>query len=111
MLVDKIVSCDPGKKITVLKNVTYNEPFFKTVVNNYERTIYVEEALHRLVELHYKLGMISEAQKYASLLGYNYKSSEWYKKSYKIFNQDYQDFKKTNKKKNKKLIDRIRSFF
>ena len=55
---------------------------FKTVIKNYETTIYVEEALHRLVELHYKLGLVNESKKYASLLGYNYQSSEWYEESY-----------------------------
>ena len=50
---------------------------FQTILKDYERTIYVEEALHRLVEIHYKLGLIDEAQKYASTLGYNYQSGEW----------------------------------
>ena len=62
---------------------------FKTVINDYETTIYVEEALHRLVELHYKLGLVDESKKYASLLGYNYQSSEWYEESYKILNKNY----------------------
>ena len=62
---------------------------FKNVVNLYQETSFIDEALHRLVELHYKLGLIEESQKYASLLGYNYQSSEWYSKSYKIFNQNY----------------------
>ena len=62
---------------------------FKNVVNKYDKTSFIDEALHRLVELHYKLGLIEESQKYASLLGYNYKSSEWYSKSYKIFNENY----------------------
>ena len=61
---------------------------FKKVANDYETTIYVE-ALHRLVELHYKIGLIDEAKKYALLLGYNYQSSEWYEASYKIFNKDF----------------------
>ena len=51
---------------------------FKNVVNNYDTTIFVEEALHRLVELNYKIGLVNEAEKYASLLGYNYRSSDWY---------------------------------
>ena len=59
----------------------------------------------------YILGLEKEAKKYAQILGYNYQSSEWYKKSYKIFNQDYKVLKKTEKKENKKLIDKIRSFF
>ena len=62
---------------------------FKKVVNDYDRTIYVEEALHRLVEIYYKLGMEEESLKYASLLGYNYNSGEWYKETYKIFNKKY----------------------
>ena len=83
----------------------------KFVISNYGTSIYVEEALHRLVEINYIIGLENEAKNYAQILGYNYQSSEWYKKSYKIFNQDYKVSKKTNKKKNKKLIDRIRSFF
>ena len=62
---------------------------FKNVVSKYDKTSFIDEALHRLVELHYKLGLIEESQKYASLLGYNYQSSEWYSKSYKIFNENY----------------------
>ena len=58
-------------------------------MNNYQETAFIDEALHRLVELHYKIGLIDESKKYASLLGYNYKSSEWYTKSYKIFNENY----------------------
>ena len=64
---------------------------FKTVLQQYDQTIFVEEALHRLVEIYYRLGLENEAKKYANLLGYNYLSSEWYKKSYKIFNQNYSD--------------------
>ena len=83
----------------------------KFVITNYDTSIYVEEALHRLVEVYYIIGLENEAKKYAQTLGYNYQSSEWYKKSYKIFNQDYKVLKKTEKKENKKLIDKIRSFF
>jgi len=64
---------------------------FKTVLQQYDQTMFVEEALHRLVEIHYRLGLENEAKKYANLLGYNYLSSEWYKKSYKIFNQNYSE--------------------
>ena len=63
----------------------------KIVVEKYDKTIYVEEALHRLVETNYKIGLIDESKKYASLLGYNYQSSEWYKKSYKVFNKNYKE--------------------
>jgi len=74
---------------------------FKKVVNDYDETIYVEEALHRLVELHYKVGLIDESKKYAVLLGYNYQSSKWYEATYKILNKDYEKISK-NKGKNKK---------
>ena len=60
---------------------------FKTVIEDYQTTIYVEEAIHRLVEIYYRIGLIDESKKYANLLGYNYLSSDWYTKSYKIFDQ------------------------
>ncbi|MDA8841737.1 outer membrane protein assembly factor BamD [Candidatus Pelagibacter bacterium] len=63
---------------------------FKTILNDYDTTIYTEEAIHRLVEIHYKIGLEGEAKKYASLLGYNYLSSEWYEKTYNIFNKEYE---------------------
>ena len=62
---------------------------FKNIVNDYQQTIFIEEALHRLVELNYNLGLLDESQKYANLLGYNYQSSEWYEKSYRLFNKEY----------------------
>tara|TARA_B100000963_G_scaffold286958_1_gene256082 strand:- start:4023 stop:4883 length:861 start_codon:yes stop_codon:yes gene_type:complete len=62
---------------------------FKNVLKNYETSVYVEEAIYRLAEIHYIIGLESEAKKYAALLGYNYGSSKWYKASYKIFNKDY----------------------
>ncbi len=62
---------------------------FKNVIEKYDQTIFVEEAIHRLVEIYYNLGLLDESQKYANLLGYNYLSSEWYKKTYQIFNKDY----------------------
>jgi outer membrane protein assembly factor BamD len=82
---------------------------FKNILNDYDTTIYAEEAIHRLVEIHYKIGLEGEAKKYASLLGYNYLSSEWYKKTYKIFNKKYKvseikKEKKSLKEKFKKLF-------
>jgi len=77
----------------------------KIVVEKYENTVFVEEALHRLVEVYYKLGLIDEAKQAASILGYNYKSGDWYKKSYKIFNKNYKS-KKIKKKKEMGLIRR-----
>ncbi len=83
---------------------------YKEILKNYNTTIYVEEALHRLVEIHYKIGLKDEAKKYASTLGYNYKSSKWYEKSYKIFNKDYINETLKKKKKNKKTtLEKIKS--
>ena len=85
---------------------------FKTVINDYETTIYVEEALHRLVELHYKIGLENEAKKYANLLGYNYLSSDWYKITYKIFNKEYKLAKPEKRKKESNfLIKKYKSIF
>ncbi len=85
---------------------------FKHVIKTYDRTIFVEEALHRLVEINYKIGLIDESQKYANLLGYNYLSSEWYKKSYKVFNRNYEVKKiKITKKEKKGVLNRLRKLF
>ena len=75
---------------------------YQNIVEDYSTTIYVEEALHRLVEIHYRIGLKQESEKYAKLLGYNYQSSKWYKESYKVFNKDYKVEKKILKKKKKK---------
>jgi len=72
---------------------------FQFVVKHYETTIYIEEALHRLVEIYYKIGLVEEAQKVASVLGYNYGSGEWYKNSYRVFNKTYKTEKITKKEK------------
>tara|TARA_Y100000992_G_scaffold287770_1_gene240863 strand:- start:81 stop:656 length:576 start_codon:yes stop_codon:yes gene_type:complete len=83
---------------------------YKNVINKYQTTIYVEEALHRLVEIHYTIGLEDEAKKYAVLLGYNYKSSDWYEESYKVFNRDYEKISVRKKKKNKKtILEKLRS--
>ena len=74
----------------------------KNIVNQYETTVYVEEALHRLVEINYRIGLVDEAKKYARVLGYNYDTSEWYKASYKVFNKNYKYIEKANKKRTKK---------
>ena len=86
---------------------------FREVVDKYETTIYVEEALYRLVEVHYILGLKNEAEKYAKLLGYNYQSSKWYEKSYVIFNKNYKNKKLINIEKNKKskIISKVKSLF
>ena len=84
---------------------------FKKVVNEYDTTIYVEEALHRLVELHYKLGLISEAEKYAYLLGYNYQSSKWYEASYKMLGQNYERDKVLIKDNSDTILKKFKKLF
>ena len=82
---------------------------FRTVVDDYDTTIYTEEALHRLVEIYFMLGLNDESEKYAQLLGYNYQSSRWYEKSYSIFNKNYKTPKIKSEKKNNKLLKKIKS--
>ena len=84
---------------------------FKNVLINYETTDHVEEAIHRLVEIYYILGMEEESLKYASLLGYNYNSGEWYKETYKIFNKEYKVSLPNKKKKKSKILNKIKSLF
>ena len=89
---------------------------FKKVAEEYDQTVYVEEALHRLVEINYSIGLIDEAKKYAGVLGYNYESSEWYKASYKVFNKNYKYKEKTidkkqKKKDKKKIITKFKAKF
>ena len=83
---------------------------FKNILNEYDTTIYVEEAIHRLVEVHYRLGLIDESKKYANTLGYNYQSSGWYKNSYKVFNKNYRDGVKELQKDKKKKVGLIKRF-
>ena len=83
----------------------------KKIVNDYQTTTYVEEALHRLVEIHYKLGLLEEAQKYASLLGYNYKSGEWYEATYKILNKEYKNKKNKQKSDKDGLLKKLKYLF
>ena len=84
---------------------------FRTVVDEYDTTIYVEEALHRLVEVHYIIGLNKEAEKYAQILGYNYKSSKWYEKSYAVFNKDYEKKRIKTEKKKKSFLNKAKSLF
>ena len=88
---------------------------FRTVIDDYDTTIYTAEALHRLVEVHYTIGLIDEAEKYAQLLGYNYGSSEWYQNTYSLFDKTYKIRKKNRlqdiKKKNKKRLKKFRALF
>ena len=86
---------------------------FRTVIDEYDTTIYTPEALHRLVEVHYTIGLIDEAEKYAQLLGYNYASSEWYENSYSLFNKTYEKKRKSKlentKKKSRNIIKKFKS--
>ena len=84
---------------------------FKTVVRDYDQTIFVEEALHRLVEIYYKIGLIEEAKKTATILGYNYQSGEWYEKSYSVFNKNYKPKTQKKKKEDGLLRKKIKSLF
>ena len=83
---------------------------FKKVIDDYDTTIYVEEALFRLVEVHYLLGLEEEAKKYAKLLGYNYQSSKWYENSYILFDKKYKkkELRKTNKKNS--IVNKVKTF-
>ena len=84
---------------------------FRVVVDEYDTTIYVEEALHRLVEVYYTIGLKSEAKKYANLLGYNYKSSRWYEMSYSVFNEKYEKEKIKIKKNKSSILNKAKSLF
>jgi len=84
---------------------------FKFVVKYYDTTVYIEEALHRLVEIYYKIGLIEDAQKVAATLGYNYGSGEWYKNSYRIFNKSYKTAKITKKKKDSFIRKKFKKLF
>ena len=87
---------------------------FRTVIDEYDTTIYVEEALYRLVEIYYIIGLEEEAKNYANLLGYNYNSSEWYERSYTIFDKAYAQNKEQNikdKKKKYSILKKFKSLF
>ena len=85
---------------------------YKKIVDEYDTTIFIEEALYRLVELNYKLGLIDEAKKYTALLGYNYQSSDWYERSYKILNTNYEKPQiKKDLNKQKSLLRKFKKLF
>ena len=83
----------------------------KIVVNNHDQTIFVEEALHRLVEIYYRLGLLEEAKQAASILGYNYQSGDWYKRSYKVFNKQYKSKKNLKEKEMGLIRKKIKGLF
>ena len=87
---------------------------FRTIIDEYDTTIYTEEALHRLVEVYYIIGLENEAEKYAKLLSYNYQSSKWYEQSYSVFNKKYKQKRKKvrkNKVKNNSILKKFSSLF
>ena len=84
---------------------------FKFVVKYYDTTVYIEEALHRLVEIYYKIGLVEDAQKIAATLGYNYGSGKWYENSYRIFNKSYDTTKITKKKKDSFIRKKFKKLF
>ena len=114
---DLVVNQMAAKEILIARYYIKNQKWIpainrlKIVVEQYDKTIFVEEALHRLVEVYYKIGLIEESKQAAAILGYNYKSGEWYKRSYKVFNKKYKS-RKIKKKKEMGLIRRkIKSLF
>jgi outer membrane protein assembly factor BamD len=115
--IDLIVDQLAAKEMSVVRFYMKTEKWIpalnrlKIVVKKYERTIFIEEALHRMVEVYYRLGLESEAKKAATILGYNYQSGEWYERSYKVFNKKYK-LKKIKDKKETGLIRRkLKSLF
>ena len=108
---DLVINQLAAKELSIARYYIKNEKWIpainrlKIIVNDYEKTIFIEEALHRLVEIYYKIGLENEAKTAAVLLGYNYNSSEWYEKSYKILNEDYKPIR-INKKKDDGLVKR-----
>ena len=84
---------------------------FKTVIDEYDTTIYIEEALHRMVEVYYTIGLINEAERYANVLGYNYKSSKWYERSYSVFNEEYKINKIKSERKKDSILNKAKSLF
>ena len=113
---DLVINQMAAKEISIARFYIQNEKWIpainrlKIVVEKYDKTIFVEEALFRLVEIYYRIGLIDEAKAAASLLGYNYNSSEWYEKSYTVLNKNYKPTKIQEKEENK-LVDRIKKIF
>ncbi len=109
--IDLIIDQLAAKEISIARFYMKTEKWIpalnrlKLIVEKYDKTVFVEEALHRLVEVYYKLGLIDEAKQAAAILGYNYQSGEWYEKSYKVFNKKYK-IKKIKKEKEMGLIRR-----
>ena len=114
---DLVINQMAAKEISIARFYIQNEKWIpainrlKIVVDEYDKTIFVEEALFRLVEIYYRIGLIEEAKAAASLLGYNYNSSEWYERSYTVLNKNYKPKSKQNDKDEKNLVNRIKKIF
>ena len=108
---DLVINQLAAKELLIARYYIKNEKWIpainrlKVIVEKYDKTIFIEEALHRLVEIYYKIGLENEAKSAAALLGYNYNSSEWYERSYKILNKNYKPIQ-IDKKKDTSLIKR-----
>ena len=108
---DLVINQLAAKELLIARYYIKNEKWIpainrlKIIVKKYDKTIFVEEALHRLVDINYKIGLNEEAKAAAVLLGYNYNSSEWYEKSFQILNKDYKPIK-IDKKKDDGLVKR-----
>ena len=104
---DLVINQMAAKEISIARFYIKNEKWIpainrlKIVVDEYDKTIFVEEALFRLVEIYYRIGLIEEAKAAASLLGYNYNSSEWYEKSYTVLNKNYKPIRMRDDKEEK----------
>ena len=114
---DLVINQMAAKEISIARFYIKNEKWIpainrlKIVVDEYDKTIFVEEALFRLVEIYYRIGLIEEAKAAASLLGYNYNSSEWYEKSYTVLNKNYKPIRMQDDKEEKNLVNRIKKIF
>ena len=109
---DLIINQLAAKELSIARYYIQNEKWIpainrlKVIVEKYDKTIFIEEALFRLVEIYYRIGLDDEAKAAASMLGYNYNSSEWYERSYKILNKNYQPVKVKKKNEEGSLVRR-----
>ena len=115
--IDLIIDQLAAKEMSIIRFYMKTEKWIpalnrlKLIIEKYDTTVFVEEALHRLVEVYYRLGLIDEAKQAASILGYNYRTGDWYKKSYKVFNKKYKSKKVVEKKKDGLIRRKIKSIF
>jgi len=114
--IDLIIDQLAAKEMSIARYYMITEKWIpalnrlKVVINKYDKTIFIEEALHRLVEVYYRLGLLEEAKQAAVVLGYNYGSGDWYKKSYKVFNKEYK-FKENSNKEMGLIRKKIKNLF